>query len=167
MSDIKKIQECIKDTLQDMGFWVVKITKISRQTNSTVQIMIDNMDKTPITIAHCTDASNVISAILDVEDIIDNTYNLEVSTPGIDRPLVRPEDWEYYKGQMARVELINATAAGQRKFKGKIKSLKQNVITLEIDNATLKIEFENIKTAKLILTDQLLDFCKKQLKAIN
>ena len=160
------IKEIITPALDDIGLWVVSV-RIMGGDNQTLQIMVDRNDDTPVDVNDCEKASHSISAIMDVEDPIKSAYTLEVSTPGIDRPLVRNKDWEKFAGFEAKVELINPTETGRRRYRGEIVGIEGDLISLTVDNANEEIDINNVLFAKLILTDGLIKFCQKEIEAIN
>jgi ribosome maturation factor RimP len=108
-----------------------------------------------MTVEDCAELSRAVSAILDVEDPIRGEYNLEVSSPGIDRPLVRERDFEKYTGFEAKVEMATPIA-GQRRFRGVIDGLDQGQVVLNAQQGQVQLPFEGIEHAKLVLTEALI-----------
>ena len=164
---IDTITDMIKDPLDEMGLWVVRVRMMGGDEATILQIMIDRTDGTPVDVKNCEEASHMISALMDVDDPIAGAYDLEVSTPGIDRPLVREQDWAKYVGHLAKAELRNPTAEGRRRFKGNIVSFNNDIVVLDVDNQHVELEFNEIDSASLVLTDELLEFCKAELDAMN
>lgn len=165
-----KISDLITGSLDSLGLEIVKINIIGDEGRKILQIMIDKKDGSGLSLADCTKASRQVSAVLDVEDIITEKYTLEVSSAGIDRPLVRISDFERFKGLEARVTL-KEKINDQRKFRGRIVGvdgenilINANVVNISDTNkdSPLSIEFENIKSAKLELNDELLSLHKKK-----
>jgi ribosome maturation factor RimP len=124
--------------------------------NKTLQIMAERIDKGEMTVEDCASISREISAILDVEDPISDAYALEVSSPGIDRPLVRLKDFERYAGFDARVDM-NFLVEGRKKFKGKLLGIQDDKIEIRVKEETFELPFGEIRRAKLLLTQELLD----------
>ncbi|MBO6837303.1 MAG: ribosome maturation factor RimP [Alphaproteobacteria bacterium] len=151
----KRIADMISPALEDMGFGVVRI-RLSGSQRVTLQIMADRLDETPITVEDCADISRAVSAILDVEDPIDRAYALEVSSPGIDRPLTRPRDFERFAGFEVKIEL-DQIMDGRRRFRGILGGIDGNAVSIETDTAEFQIPFEAIRDAKLVLTDALIE----------
>ncbi len=120
-----------------------------------LQIMVERQDRTGMTVDHCAEASRTLSAVLDVEDPIAQAYSLEVSSPGIDRPLTRPADFERFAGFEARVELED-DIAGQRRFRGRLEGLEGGVLRLQTDEGKAALPLAAVKSAKLLMTDALL-----------
>ena len=108
-----------------------------------------------MTVDHCAEASRTLSALLDVEDPISQAYSLEVSSPGIDRPLTRPGDFNRFAGFEARVELVD-DVAGQRRFHGRLAGLDGETVRLQTDRGEAALPLAAVKSAKLLMTDALL-----------
>ncbi|HUB97228.1 MAG TPA: ribosome maturation factor RimP, partial [Stellaceae bacterium] len=122
---------------------------------ATLQIMAERIDDVPMTVDDCTEISRSVSALLDVADPIASAYLLEVSSPGIDRPLVRPEDYARFAGFEAKLEL-NGLREGRRRFRGRILGFEHEAVKLELDGETVELPFRDIARARLVLTDALL-----------
>ena len=108
-----------------------------------------------MTVEDCASISRTVSAIFDVEDPIIGAYTLEVSSPGLDRPLVRKKDFERYSGLEAKIELYQALN-GQRRYSGMLAGYADGVVTIVTENGATNLPFEEIDKAKLIITDNLL-----------
>ncbi|MBE6450058.1 MAG: ribosome maturation factor RimP [Alphaproteobacteria bacterium] len=155
MDIIQKITKIIEPTLTDMGFCLVRILYQGAETNNTLQIMVERSDYSAMHSDDCEKISRALSAILDVEDIIANRYTLEVTSPGIDRPLVKLADYERFAGREAKIETLVAVE-NRKRFKGKILKVEENQVVIDFEGQELKIDFEIISKAKLVLTDELL-----------
>ena len=160
-----KVESLIAPTLTDMGYEVVRIL-LSGERNRTLQIMLDRKDGKPIDVEDCASASRASSALLDVEDPIPGTYNLEVSSPGIDRPLTRLGDFARYAGFDARVEMEQAVA-GQRRFSGRLLGIEGVEIVIETEEGVQKLPFAQMKKAKLLLTDALVAAVQKEAEELG
>ena len=121
----------------------------------TVQIMAERKDDAQMDVEDCAAISREISAILDVEDPISEAYSLEVSSPGLDRPLVRQQDFERYAGYDIKLEM-DRPVGGRKRFKGQLLGIKDNLVELTSGADRVTLPFDDIRQAKLILTDQLL-----------
>jgi ribosome maturation factor RimP len=108
-----------------------------------------------MTVEDCAAISHMVSALLDAEDPIKDSYVLEVSSPGIDRPLTRPRDFERFSGHVARIEL-RSTIDGRRRFRGRLQGIEDGLVRLETDGESVALPVGEIATAKLIMTDELL-----------
>lgn len=154
-----KVTEQIVASIQRIGYDLVRISLRDAGRKQNLQIMIERLDEAPITVEDCAEVSGVISAWLDVEDPIPGEYDLEVSSPGIDRPLTRLKDFTRYKG----LEVSVTTAApvqGRKRFKGILQGAEGEQITVALpaseQGGNVVIEFSNIATAKLVMNDALL-----------
>jgi ribosome maturation factor RimP len=151
---IREITELIEPTLNEMGFELVRVL-VSGGQRPTLQIMAEREDQTPMTIEHCAEVSRAVSALLDVADPIAGAYRLEVTSPGIDRPLVRRADYQRFAGLEARVE-TELPIDGRRRFRGRLVGLAGDQVRLALPEGEQSIPFDAIKKAKLVLTDELL-----------
>ena len=149
----RRIAEIITPTVEDMGFEVVRVRLMSGK-DSILQIMVQKPDGT-IEVDQCAEVSNALSAILDVEDPILDEYRLEVSSPGIDRPLTRMKDFEQWAGFEAKIE-TDELIDGRRRFKGALAGIEGDEILLEIEEGTIGLKFAWLSDAKLVLTDELI-----------
>ena len=148
------IRELIEPSVQAMGFDLVRVA-FTGDVVTTLQVMAERPDGT-MSVDDCADLSRAISAILDVEDPIPGEYNLEVSSPGIDRPLVKPQDFDRFAGFEARV-ILHASLPGQRKFRGRLIGIRDDQVQLVNENGEFNLAYGDISSAKLILTDDLID----------
>src|ERR1700675_2207704 len=144
--------------LQGLGYRLVRI-KISAEAGCTVQIMAERPDGT-MQIEDCEAISRALSPVLDVADPIEKAYRLEISSPGIDRPLVRRSDFERYAGHLVKVEMAVAHQ-GRKRFRGKLASVEGDAVRLHRDDvradedADVLLTMEDIADARLVLTDEL------------
>ena len=151
----KRIASFIEPVLVDLGYELVSLRIIGSQRLQTLQIMAENPDTGTLDLNGCTEISNAVSALLDVEDPIQSAYQLEVSSPGIDRPLVRDRDYMKYIGFEVSVETHEANEDAQKKFRGKLSAYNGETLTVVTDHGDVVIEMDNVLRAKLILTDEL------------
>jgi ribosome maturation factor RimP len=167
----KRVAEIIEPTVTSMGFRLVRVKFAGR----SLQIMVERPDGA-MSLDDCAALSRAISPVLDVEDPIPSSYTLEVSSPGIDRPLVRLEDFERWVGHLAKIELKAPQAhhglAGRRRFRGVIGATRDGVIRLKLppeDSAgggtEVELAFGDIADAKLVLTDELLALARNRAKS--
>ena len=154
MDIVQKVTQIIEPTLADMGFALVRVLYQGADTNNTLQIMVERSDYSAMQADDCEKISRSLSAILDVEDVIANRYLLEVTSPGIDRPLVKLSDYERFKGREAKIETL-IPVDGRKRFKGTLQGVDGDLIVMNFDGQELKINFDIISKAKLILTDEL------------
>ncbi|MEM9369743.1 MAG: ribosome maturation factor RimP [Pseudomonadota bacterium] len=149
----KRLAALVVPTLEGMGFELVRLRFISGK-KATVQIMAERPDGT-MEIEDCASLSRALSAILDVEDPIEGEYSLEVSSPGIDRPLTRIHDFERWGGYEAKLE-TDEMIGGRRRFKGILAGVEANEVLIDIQEGTIGLEFAWLSDAKLVLTDDLI-----------
>ncbi|ARU02802.1 ribosome maturation factor RimP [Yoonia vestfoldensis] len=150
----RRIAEIITPVVEDMGFEVVRV-RLMTGKESTLQIMVQRPDGT-IEVDECAQISTAISAVLDVEDPIVDVYTLEVSSPGIDRPLTRLKDFDQWQGFEAKVE-TEELIDGRRRFKGELAGINgDDEVLITIDEGTIGLKFAWLSDAKLVLTDDLI-----------
>lgn len=150
----ERIAKLIAPTIEALGFELVRV-QLSGSQRPTLQVMAEPTNGRAMSVDDCADISRAISALLDVEDPIASAYSLEVSSPGIDRPLTRPKDYERFLGHEAKVE-TTAPIDGRKRFKGPIRSVDANAVELTVDGAEIRIPFAAVHKAKLVLTDALI-----------
>lgn len=162
----RRIADIIQPVIEGLGFELVRIRLMGGATR-ILQIMADKPEG-GIEVDHCGDISTAVSAVLDVEDPIEENYVLEVSSPGIDRPLTRLKDFEMWKGWEARVETTELID-GRRRFKGTLGGVEGEEVLIEIEDGketvTIGLQFDWLSDAKLILTDELISEMLRQKKA--
>lgn len=150
----ERIAKLIAPTIEALGFELVRV-QLSGSQRPTLQVMAEPANGRAMSVDDCADISRAISALLDVEDPIASAYSLEVSSPGIDRPLTKAKDYERFLGHEAKVE-TNAPVDGRKRFKGAIKSVDAKAVELTVEGADIRIPFADIHKAKLVLTDALI-----------
>ena len=148
--------QLIAPTVEAMGYDVVRV-KLSGSSPARLQLMAERRDRIPMKVDDCAALSTAVSAVLDVEDPILGHYDLEVSSPGIDRPLVRLADFERYTGFVAKLETA-VPIDGRKRFRGRLVDVTDSVVQVEIDatEQTVAIPFDALREAKLVLTDDLI-----------
>jgi ribosome maturation factor RimP len=162
----QRIAALAEPVLADLGFRLVRVKMIG----STVQIMAERPDGT-FTIEDCTNFSRAFSPVLDVADVISGRYHLEVSSPGIDRPLVRAQDFEDWAGHEVKLDMA-VPQAGRKRFKGELEGYHDGEVRLFIENPEgankepllIGVPFADIGEARLTLTDELIAAAKARLK---
>ncbi|TNE67125.1 MAG: ribosome maturation factor RimP [Alphaproteobacteria bacterium] len=154
-----QIAAIIEKTVEALGFELVRVT-YGGGRKPTLQIMAQRPDGT-MSVDDCATLSREVSLILDVEDPLPGEYLLEVSSPGIDRPLTRPKDFERWLGFEAKIEL-GMQIDGRRRFRGRLVSYEGDKLTLDTDEGSVTVDYDDIAKAKLILTDELLEAVQKQ-----
>jgi ribosome maturation factor RimP len=152
--DTTKIEAMIAPSLEAMGFRVVRVAATGCR-HATLQIMAERTDDRAMRVEDCTEISRTVSALLDVADPIAGAYLLEVSSPGIDRPLVRREDFARFAGFEAKVEL-SAPVDGRKRFRGRLLGVEGDDVRLLVDALPVALPITAVTRAKLVLTDELL-----------
>ncbi len=162
----RRLADIVGPVIEGLGFELVRIRLMGGRTR-TLQIMADRPDG-GIEVDDCATISTAVSAVLDVEDPVEENYILEVSSPGIDRPLTRLKDfdvWADYEARLETTELID----GRRRFKGSLQGTEGDEVLIEIEEAgakvTIGLKFDWLSDAKLILTDDLIAEMLRQRKA--
>jgi len=161
----KKISKFLEPVLGELGYELVALRILGSQKLQTLQILAEDPQTQTLDLEGCTKISRAVSAILDVEDPFPGAYQLEVSSPGIDRPLVRERDFLANIGFEATVEKLTPAESGQKKFRGRIAAVENELITLNTeDQGDVQIELGDINKAKLVLTDELIKATAKKRK---
>ena len=158
----RRLAEIITPVIEDMGYELVRVRLMSGKT-STLQIMADKPDG-GIEVDDLAQISTAVGAVLDVEDPIIDEYALEVSSPGIDRPLTRLKDFANFEGYEAKIE-TDDMIDGRRRFKGELAGVEGNEVLINIEEGTVGLQFEWLSDAKLVLTDELIKEMLRQRKA--
>ena len=149
----KRLAEIAQPVIEGLGYELVRIRLMSGKS-TTLQIMADKADG-GIEVDDCAKISTELSAIFDVEDPVAGEYALEVSSPGIDRPLTRLKDFAAWAGWEAKIE-TSELIDGQRRFKGTLQGVQDDEILIDIQQGTIGLKFEWLSDAKLVLTDELI-----------
>jgi ribosome maturation factor RimP len=161
MDKLAAIEAMIAPTLDAMGYALVRL-RFTGGGRQTLQVMAERRDGGGMTVDDCAELSRTISALLDVEDPLPGAYLLEVSSPGIDRPLVRPADYERFAGHEAAIETTRPIA-GRKRFHGRIGGLAESGVRLELaEGEAVVVPLADIHRAKLVLTDALLAAAKQR-----
>jgi ribosome maturation factor RimP len=158
----RRLAEIVTPTIEGLGYELVRIRLMGGNTK-TLQIMADRPEG-GIDVEDCGKISVAVSAVLDVEDPIEEAYHLEVSSPGIDRPLTRLKDFDAWKGYEARIE-TSELIEGRKRFKGLLAGTEGDEVLIEIEEGTIGLKFDWLADAKLILTDELIAEMLRQKKA--
>ena len=154
MIETARIETLIAPSLEAMGYRLVRVAFIGGR-RAVLQIMAERIDEQPMGVDDCSAITHTVSALLDVADPIEHAYVLEVSSPGIDRPLIRREDYERFQGFEAKVELA-APIEGRRRFRGRLLGVEADRVRLNLGAEVVELPLAHIQRAKLVLTDELL-----------
>ncbi len=163
----RRMAEIVTPIIEGMGFELVRVRLMSSTKSKTLQLMVERPDG-GIEVDECAEISTAVSAILDVEDPIEDEYTLEVSSPGIDRPLTRLKDFATFEGHEAKIETTEMID-GQRRFKGQLAGVEGDEVLITIESGgedvTIGLNFDWLSDAKLVLTDELIREMLRQRKA--
>ncbi len=149
-----EVERLIAPAIEAMGYDIVRVL-LSGSRRPRLQIMAERKDGAGMGVEDCAAVSRAAAAILDVEDPISEPYDLEVSSPGIDRPLTRLTDFERFKGFKAKIEMV-LPLEGRRRWTGHLLGLEGEVVRLETEAGEAALPFAAIDRAKLVLTDELI-----------
>lgn len=149
-----RIERLIQPSVEALGFEIVRV-QLTGYKRRRLQVMIERLDGKAVMLEDCAEISRDISAVLDVENPMEGAFALEVSSPGIDRPLVRRGDFERFSGYETKVEM-KRPIYGQRKFKGRLIGLKGEDVQVLVDGEPVSLPYQDIQKAKLVMSDELL-----------
>jgi len=148
-----RVAAVVEPVVEQLGYRLVRV-RVSGTEGCTVQVMAERQDGT-MTVEDCEIVSRALSPVLDVADPIERAYRLEISSPGIDRPLVRPEDYDRFSGFEARIELAHPLE-GRKRFRGRLLGLAEGCVRLATDAGEAQLPLDDVARAKLVLTDDLI-----------
>jgi ribosome maturation factor RimP len=154
-----RLAEILAPVIEDMGFELVRI-RLQGGNTPLLQIMAERPEG-GIEVDECAAISTAVSAVLDVEDPIVEAYTLEVSSPGIDRPLTRLKDFDTYEGYEAKLE-TDELIEGRKRFRGILAGVEGSEVLINVDEGTIGLQFDWLADAKLVMTDELV---REMLKA--
>lgn len=154
MDATDRIEQIITPSVEGMGYEVVRV-QLTGGERPVLQIMAERTDRAAMTVEDCADISRALSAVLDVEDPISGAYTLEVSSPGIDRPLTRPNDYVRFAGFEAKLDM-RVAVDGRKRWKGTLRGLEDGLIVLEHEQGTSRLPLDGVQKARLVLTDALI-----------
>lgn len=152
--DTNRIAQAIEPSLEAMGYRLVRVV-ITSGRRPTLQVMAERRDDQPMSVEDCAQISHSVSAILDIADPIAGAYMLEISSPGIDRPLVRAEDYDRFSGFEARIELARPFE-GRKRFRGRLLGTSAGNVRLATETGEVSLPLADVARAKLVLADELI-----------
>lgn len=164
MDIAEKIIVMVGPSLAEMGYRIVQIRLTDGKRRKTLMLMAERLDERIMGFDDCAEISRTVSALLDVEDPISGAYDLEVCSPGVDRPLVTFDDYVRHAGYEIKLETL-IPLAGRKRFRGKLRAAQDGHIVIETDETgETALALTNIRHAKLVLTDELMKSYLKQAK---
>jgi ribosome maturation factor RimP len=156
MADIAELTKLIEPEARAEGLSLVRVKMLGGTSDPTLQVMAERPDTRQLTLEDCSRLSRRLSEKLDEVDPIDHAYRLEVSSPGIDRPLTRLQDYDDWKGHEAKVSLAEKLA-GRKQFNGELKGVDGESIVIDVEGlGETRLPFASIHSAKLVMTDKLI-----------
>lgn len=153
-----EILALIDASLTHAGYYIVQLKLADGQrkgVSKSLQLTAERIDGAPMSVADCTAITNTASALLDVKDPIEGNYDLEVASPGLERPLTALKDFETYTGEVASVEL-NMAQNGRKRFKGVIEAVDGEHIVIAVEGQAHQLSFPNMKSAHLVATQEMI-----------
>lgn len=159
----ERVIALVEPTAEGLGYRLVRV-RLMGNRRKRLQIMAERVADGQMSVEDCGRLSRAVSSVLDLEDPIRDEYDLEVSSPGIDRPLMRIEDFERFKGHAAKLETA-AMIDGRRRFKGDIAGVSGDAVILNTEGGPVHIKFSALSDARLVLTDKLIEEDLKRAKA--
>ena len=164
MTEIARTTALIEPVIRTMGYDVVRVTMLGK-SRPTLQIMIEPTEGRALTVDDCASVSRAVSELLDEHDPIGGAYLLEVSSPGIDRPLTRLGDYDRWAGFEARIDLERPLESGRKRLQGRIggteRGTEGEIVRMAVGAEEVRVPFRDIRRAKLVLTDELLAAAEK------
>ncbi len=159
-----QIEALIEPEIMRLGYELVRIQLAGARQGLTLQIMAERQDRKGMRVEDCTVITRALDGLLEANDLIPGAYALEVSSPGIDRPLTREKDFAEWAGFEAKIELRHMLD-GRKNFRGKLIGLKDGVVQIKIDSAVIDLPLTAIAKARLVMTDALLKATMEREKA--
>jgi ribosome maturation factor RimP len=154
-AELTAVTKLIEPEVKSLGYELVRVAMIGGASDPTLQVMAERPDTRQLTIDDCTDLSRKLSDILDEQDPIEGAYRLEVSSPGIDRPLTRLSDFSDWAGHEARIR-FEQPIDGAKQVSGIIDGLSGDIVRVSTTKGLREVPFSSIASAKLLLTDKLI-----------
>lgn len=152
----KRVEELIDSSLDSMGFNLVRVKYSDGKDRPVLQIMAERKGDNTVTIDECVAINRTVSTLLEVDDPIAGEYDLEISSPGMDRPLVKLEDFVNHVGEFVKTK-TDTLVEERKRFKGQILKVEGETITLRLDDGNdVAIEYDNLNSASLLITDAML-----------
>lgn len=164
MNELLELEKLIATALMDCGFSFIQASRYNNHGQPVVQIMIERMDEKQLTFKDCTQATNKILEKLDQQDPIGGDYTVEVSSPGLERPLLKIEDFQRFQGSLAKI-VLKEKIDGVRHFNGRIKEVSEK-ISIEIvpSGKIISFQYDNIKNANLAIEEDIKEIIEQTVK---
>jgi len=160
----EKIAGLIGPTVDTLGYELVRVQMMGGSRHATLQIMAERKDRRGMVVDDCARLSRAISVVLDEADPIPDEYTLEVSSPGIDRPLLKRADYERFLSHEAKLEMLQPVG-GRKRFHGILTALEGDSLSIDVEGSAVSLPLDQIKQARLVLTDRLIAAAEQESKA--
>lgn len=154
--DLNALEQRLAPVVAELGYEIVRLKMIGGSRRPTLQVMADRLDGGTMVVDDCARVSRAIDPVLDEIDVIEGEYALEVSSPGIDRPLTRAKDFVRWAGHEVKVEL-EKPIEGRKRFTGLLEGIDGDLVTVALVDAKAQFKLADIASAKLVLTDALIE----------
>jgi ribosome maturation factor RimP len=155
-ADLAAVTKLIEPEVKALGLELVRVAMTGGTSDPTLQIMAERPDTRQLSLSDCEALSRALDPVLEQADPIEGGYRLEVSSPGIDRPLTRRQDYADWAGHEARLKLAE-TLGGAKQVSGIIEGIENDVVTVATPKGVREVPYESIASAKLLLTDKLIN----------
>jgi len=144
---VRRVWQELEPELQEQGYELIEVEFVLQLGRPVLRLFIDKPGG--VTLDDCTAASRAAGAILDMKDLVGGQYSLEMSSPGFDRPVRKPEDFERFAGETVKIH-VNVPIAGRKQYRGQLKGFRDGLIQVDCDGASFEIHIENLKKAHLV-----------------
>lgn len=144
----ERISTFLEPSLEALGYGIVRVS-LSKAKKPVLQVMIERLDEEGVTLDDCTKVSRTVSVLLEVEDPIKEAYLLEVSSPGLDRPLTKRKDYERFQGEDIKLQTLTPLE-GRKRFQGVLASVDKDGVYVKLEDAEVHILWDNIQQCKLV-----------------
>ncbi len=153
----RTVEEICREVVESEGFDLIVARWTTDRGRRILRLYVDQPEAAAsgVTVEDCALVSRRLAPVLDVEDVGSGAYDLEVSTPGLDRPLAREKDFQRFVGEVAKVRLRNPLPSGRKRLKGTIREVQQRQVCLEVDGEQLRFPLEDISRANLVYQGEL------------
>ena len=149
VQDIQRVEAICRPVIEAAGFDLILAEWASDQGSRVLRLFLDH-ETAPITLDDCGAVSRRLGPVLDVEEVVSGAFRLEVSTPGLDRPLVREKDFRRFLGQTARINLKTPLPTGRKRLKGKLTKVSEGLIGLEVEGQPVTVRLTDVAKANLV-----------------
>lgn len=148
----QRVRAIVEPAMTEMGFALVLVRAQEEKGHSVLQLLVEGADESPVTVDQCVAISHAVEPLLELHNPIAGAYRLEVSSPGLDRPLVRPSDYKRFAGEEAKLEIF-PPLEGRKRFRGILRGLEGESVRLDTSEGPVALPYSSITQAKLLVND--------------